>query len=190
MNTTYIYIEDSGNLNNTNTMVIVFVVFESITDVINTELCIQNYLQEKFQNLYKELHFNRESYAIKKSFFKHIQLQKFIIKYYLAYSVTKNIHYINHLIQSILDNKDIFNESKVFIDGDTTSNKYPLLLYRIKKELKSKNIPLKSIRFENSKNNLLIQLADMCAGCIRRNFEIAKKEDKELFSLLHRFIKM
>ena len=84
MNTTYIYIEDSGNLNNTNTLVIVFIIFKDITDVIQTELCIQSFLQKKFENQYKELHFNRESFVIKKLFFKHIRSQKFTIRYSLT----------------------------------------------------------------------------------------------------------
>jgi hypothetical protein len=41
----------------------------------------------------------------------------------------------------------------------------------------------------DSKNSNLIQLADMCAGCIRRKIERETKEDNELFNLIKKFIK-
>ena len=88
----------------------------------------------------------------------------------------------------VLQNKNVFQGAKIFIDGDTTLNKNPLLLYKIKKVLKLQNVTIKSIRFENSKSNNLIQLADMCGGCIRKNFERGTVLDKEMFQLLQKFV--
>jgi hypothetical protein len=125
---------------------------------------------------------------MKRNFFKQIQSQRFLVQYYLASNSHEILDFEEHLTLSILKNKDRFHGSKIFIDGDTTLNKNPILLYKIKKMLKYQKIPVKSIHFENSKSNNLIQLADMFAGCIRKNFERGTSVDKELFKLIEKFI--
>ena len=44
------------------------------------------------------------------------------------------------------------------------------------------------IKYTDSKNSPLIQLADMCAGCIRRRFERNNVEDRELYGIIEKFI--
>lgn len=188
MNSTYVYIEDSGNLFNTKILVIVFVIFNNVEDVIATSKCIQSLIDMKIKGQNKELHFNKESSSMKKSFFKQIKSQKFFIQYYMANNLNKVLNFEEHLILGILENRDKFQGSKIFVDGNKTLNKNPILLYKIKKILKDQKILIKSIHFEDSKSNNLIQLADMCAGCIRKNFERGTSLDKELFKLIKKFI--
>lgn len=189
MNNTYIYIDESGNIQNTNGFVICFVIFYDIDILDKVSLAIRNFKNKRFQNENMELHFNKESLTTKKTFFKYMSDQKFVIKYYTNSLRNLHVTYQEHLIASILQNIYTFQNARIFIDGDISNSKHPLLLQQIKTSLKRRSLKVKSIKFVNSKNNVLIQLADMCAGCIRRKLERNTADDRRLFDMIRKFIK-
>ena len=184
MKNKHIYVdESSGPINNT---VICFIVFGNLENVQEINKVISNfkYVSNK-EDI--ELHFNKENTRIKKKFFKSLPNNRFYIKY----SLYKNsaLTNIDLLIKSFVENKDLVNNSIVFIDGLKIRKYNRKAVGNIKKELKKYNIKIKSIKYMDSKNSNLIQLADMCAGCIRRKIERETKEDNELFNLIKKFIK-
>ncbi len=183
MKNKHIYIDESGGA--INNIVICFIVFTKLEDVQEIDRAISYFKYiSKIEDI--ELHYNKENIRIKKKFFKNLPNNKFYIKY----SLYKNnkLSNIDLLIKSFVENKDLVNNSIVFIDGLKIRKYNRKVIGNIKKELKKYNIKIKSIKYMDSKNSNIIQLADMCAGCIRRRVERETKEDNEIFNLIKKFI--
>lgn len=185
----HIYIDDSGNLHNTHILVIVCIIFANEKNISITISYITDFILNRFKSKNTELHFNKESIQTKTVFFKRIQRCAFTIKYYKADRRDIDLSLEDHIIRSILMHKDIYTGAKVFIDGNSTgNNKSSAVIQRIKSKLREHDLHIKSLRFEDSKRNVLIQLADMCAGCIRRKLERNTIDDRRLFDMIRKFI--
>lgn len=184
MKNKHIYIDESGGaINNT---VICFVVFAKLEDVQHIDKVISDFklLSNKED---AELHFNKENTTTKKRFFKNLPNNRFYIKYYL-YKNNK-LSNTDLMTKSFIENRDLIQNSNIFIDGLKIRKYNRKVIGEIKKELKKYNIKIRSIKYTDSKNSNLIQLADMCAGCIRRKVERGTKEDNDLFNIIKKFIK-
>ena len=179
MKNKHIYIDESGSY--MDNIIICFIIFFDIKHVESIDFVIDEF-KSKSNRQNTELHFNRESLDFKKNFFKCLPKDKFDIKY----SLYKNnrLSNIDLIVKSLIENSDIVKNSFIFIDGLKIRKYNRKVISSIKKELKKYNIHIKSIKYIDSKNSNLIQLADMCAGCIRRKFERNRKEDNELFNLI------
>lgn len=188
MTTRHIFIDDSGNLRNTKILIICFVVCENKEHTKEIESSIQHFKRLRFKDTSIELHFNKESFSSKKEFFEHIRNEKFLTTYYIATSRDKDTDYIGHIICSLIENSNMIRNAKVYIDGNSKFNKNHYILQRIKKALLAQNIRVASLRFLDSNKNELIQLADMCAGCIRRKLERNTVDDNKLYDLIRKFI--
>ena len=188
MKTNHIYIDETGNPKNTKAFVICFVLFTDRYEIDFTIKNIEGFKYKKFGNIYQELHFNKESLPTKIGFFNCLQKDKFSLRYYLATIIDGNWCNENYIIASIEENKDVVQNSVLYIDGNFPRKHRKNIISKIIKELKTKGIYVKDIKYHDSKNNNLIQLADMCAGCIRRKIERGTKEDKKLYKLIKKFI--
>ncbi len=184
MNSKRIFIDESGS--NPNNIIICFIVFSGINYVEKIDHIIDEF-KYKVNKQNSELHFNKESFNLKKKFFKHLPRNRFYIKY----STYKNnkLSNIDLMIKSFVENPTLIENSIIFIDGSKNRKHNRRIINYIKKELKECNVKVKSIKYIDSKNSNLIQLADMCAGCIRRKFDKNSKEDNELFDLIKLYIK-
>jgi hypothetical protein len=188
MKTNTIYIDETGNPKNTKTFIICLIIFTSKYDLDFTVKNIENFKYKRFNNKYQELHFNKESFATKINIFTVLQQNKFIIRYYSS-NIKDNIwSNEDHIIKSIYENKDLTNNSIIYIDGNISKHHKRFIISKIIKRLKVKDINIKKVKYEDSKSNNLIQLADMCAGCIRRKIERNTVDDKKLYKLIERFI--
>ncbi len=179
MNNKRIFIDESGS--SSNNIIICFVVFLGIDCVEKVDNIINGF-KYKVNKQNSELHFNKESFGLKRGFFKYLPSNKFYIKY-STYRNNK-LSNTNLIIKSFIENKSLIENSIIFIDGSKNIKNNRKIITSIKKELKRYNVYIKSIKYVDSKNSNLIQLADMCAGCIRRKFEKNSKEDNELFNLI------
>lgn len=183
-----IYIDESGHPKNTITFIICFLIFENKNDQDLTILNINNFKNDRFGNINQELHFNKESFTTKSKFFRTINLSKFTIRYYEALIIDDKWSNEEYIIHSMENNKDIINNSVIYIDGTVSKQFKKLIISKIKTRLRSKSIYPKAIQYVDSKNNNLIQLADMCAGCIRRKIQRNTTDDQKLYTLIEKHI--
>jgi len=82
-------------------------------------------------------------------------------------------------------NKGTIKDAKIRIDGSGDRIFRRQFLAYLRRELNSRdNRIVKDIKLVNSKNNVLIQMADMVAGTIRRYKEKDKKDAKKYWNIL------
>ncbi len=178
-------IEESGDAQMTNVFVLCFVFFNTITDAEKTSKILEELRYARFKNHYSEFHFNKESSQCKNLFFKSIQKSNFIIRYY-HHTGNVKFNYIEHIEKSFIRYKEELHNSHIYIDGKISKRYRKIFLQTINNAMCSMKIP--SVKFVNSKTNILIQLADMCAGCIRRKIERNTVDDSKLYDLIRKFI--
>lgn len=111
--------------------------------------------------------------AVKKSDFKirAIIIDKNLI--YKSFSRTNKEKFYNFVLRQVLEhNNATIKNAKIRLDGlGEKAFKKELSTY-LRQYLNSKTkIIMKNLRFRDSKKDVLIQLADMIAGSLRRNFE-------------------
>ena len=179
-----IYIDESGHPKNTITFIICFVIFENKADQDLVNENINEFKHKRFNTSCHELHFNRESLSTKIAFFRRITFSNFTIRYYNGDMENNNWSNEEYIIKSIENNKDIIDNSVIYIDGAMSKKYNRLIISKIKTRLRAKSIYPKSIQYTDSKNNNLIQLADMCAGCIRRKIERNTVDDQKLYNII------
>ena len=93
-----------------------------------------------------------------------------------------------YIIESILHNADISNAAIIYIDGAVSKKHNRYIISKIKRRLGENSVYPEYIKYIDSKNDNLVQLADMCAGCIRRKIERNTVEDQKLYKLIEKHI--
>lgn len=123
-----------------------------------------------------EFKFNKSSNAVRDGFFAAVRGCPFAVR---AIVVNKALIYSPHLktdkedfyrffIRQILTNDgDTLADAKVLIDGSGDREFRRMLQRSLRRQAGTR---VKSVAFGNSKNDLLVQLADMCAGAIARSY--------------------
>jgi hypothetical protein len=153
--------------------------------MLETEHKISEFKLDLFKNTNIELHFNKESLKTKKHFFKLWAKGDFEVFYF---KTDNSLSFSAQISNALLEHKNVTKNSIIFIDGFRTRRYNRKIISEIKKSLRGYGLKIKSIKYIDSKNSNLIQLADMCAGCIRRKLERNTKEDDELFALIKHLI--
>ncbi len=182
----HVYIDESGNAKNTKSCVICFVIFDDLTALDKLSVEIEAFKLKRFGNLHTELHFNKESFSTKRLFFELLSRYSFAIRYYQTIISDKNLNYEECILKSIKENIQIFNNSQIYIDGNKSQN--PQMIRKIKSFLKENRLKIHSVRLLDSRKHLIIQVADMCAGCIRRALDRGTAQDLKLFNLIKNHI--
>jgi hypothetical protein len=175
----HIFIDESGS--NNTIFVVCLIIFNDLYKVSEVVNRINKFKINLFKRENIELHFNKESLNTKRSFFRLWSKKDFIIKYL---ETNDTLTFSNQIINTILRYRHVANNSIIFLDGFKSRCYNRKILSEIKKGLKRYGVNIKSIKYIDSKGSNLIQLADMCAGCIRRKIHKNSKEDEGLFNLI------
>lgn len=188
----YLFIDESGDPGNSTQngsskhFVMVAILFDDILEMESLSVEIKKLARKLFKNDYHEFHFVNERNVHRLEFFKLVSSFNFKI---IVSSHSKHIAPIKeNIYQSSLSQicKTIHNDSIIYnfkFDG-TVSKSYK---FAVEKELRSiakNNFNVNKIKFANSKNDSLIQLADMCAGLIRRRAGDENKLTDHMFSFI------
>lgn len=195
-----VFIDESGdsgfktNLGSSITFVLVCILFEDELEAEKTAVAIKELKRSlKFSDK-TEFKFSGSKKKVRLAFLKTIKPYKFKVR---ALVVTKN-KIISHQLQN---NKNSFYSyfvkmilkhsggrivnAKIRIDG--SGNRYfrrSFLTY-LRKELNNKEVKVtKNIKMVDSKTNVLIQMADMIAGTVRRYKEENKSDAEEYWNLI------
>lgn len=191
---TLVFIDDSGdpgfNIKKgaSSHFVIACVIFNDELIAEETALVIKKYRREVGFPDTVEFKFAKSRNEIKKGFLKVVNKFDFDIR---AIVVDKKIIRSNELKKSkdsfynyfikqvLLHNKGALVNSKIRLDGHGDRYFRRNLTTYLRRELNSREKKvMKNMRLVNSKQNVLIQMADMVAGAIRRSYDPNKKENK------------
>jgi hypothetical protein len=145
------------------------------SDTLEAEKCAVSIKEWKRKNKFKdvsELKFNKLNHKERLSILK--TLEKFCFEIY-AITHIKNTsdkisytEYINILFKKYGDN---LCDSKIFIDGSGESNSLNIFKNKI---IKNTSIQTSRIKIVDSKNNTLIQMADIFVGAINKDLSGGK----------------
>jgi len=195
-----IFIDDSGDpgfkvdKGSSKTFVICCVIFDDELEAEKTAVKIKELRRRlKFSDFY-EFKFNKSNRKIRKLFLRVVVNFKFRIR---AIVMPKDIivseelkkskeSFYNYTIKMVLKhNFGTIKNAKLRLDGHGNRIFRRKLLTYLRKHLNTKEKRVvKNIRFRDSKQDVLIQLADMIAGSINRTFDKDKTDTKAYWDII------
>lgn len=191
-----VFIDESGDAGfkmskgSSSTFVVALVIFDDELEAEETALRIKKLRRELKKSEKFEFKFNKCSRELRINFLKTVCTAKFRIR---AIVFKKESIYSGHLrskkdsfyyfaLRQVLEhnNKSIKN-AKIRLDGlGEKSFKNNLIVY-LRKSLNSNTQKImQNLRFRDSQKDVLIQLADMIAGTLRRYYD-KTSEDREIY---------
>ncbi len=190
-----VFIDESGDAGFKTTagsskfFVIALIIFDDDLDAEETALCIKRLRQKLGKDDRFEFKFNKTDRNLKIRFFETVSKMKFRIRSIsfnkeLIYSKTlrsEKEKFYNYALRNVLDmNNNTIKNAKIRLDGlGERKFKQELVKYLRDKLNSDTRHVMKNLKFQDSRSNVLIQLADMIAGAIRRSHE--NESDKENF---------
>lgn len=176
--------------------VISLVIFDDELDAEETALKIKRLRKQLGKTEKYEFKFNKCDRIYREKFFHEIKNCNFRTR---SIVVNKEKVYSTHLRDFTTDfygftlrmvlqhNDDTIKNAKIRIDGSGERNFRKQLTLYLRKFLNSpKNKVMKNLQFNDSKQNVLIQLADMVAGSIRRDFEHTTSDCDVYRKIIHK----
>lgn len=189
-----VFIDDSGDAGfklgkgSSNFFVISAIIFNDNLEAEKTAVKIKEIRREMNFSDKIEFKFNKSRRVIREKFLKAINCFDFKIRSIIVNK--KNIRslelkndkesFYSYFIKTLLkfNNNSILNAS-IKIDGSGDRAFRRSFLAYLRKQLNSEEIKvIKNCKLVNSKNNVLIQMADMVVGSIRRSYDIEKTDHK------------
>ena len=192
-----VFIDDSGDpgfktqKGSSPVFVIALVIFDDNLVAEETAVALKKLRRElKFPDA-MEFKFHKSRKEVKRKFLQAAAAYKFRIRaivvnkeiVYSNFLRTSTDSFFNYIVMQVLKHsgKRLRNAKLKFDKRGEKRIRNELRAY-LSRELDNKtNHIFVDLKFENSKQNILIQLADMVAGCIASYF---KSKDKELFRLI------
>lgn len=192
-----VFIDDSGDpgfkfkKGSSRIFVIALVIFKDHLEAEKTSLAIKELRRELKVSDVFEFKFNKTSKKFKNSFFKTVKVFDFKIR---AIVVKKEVifsprlkkekeSFYNYIIMQVLKNsgKSIKNAKLKFDKrGEKTLRDQLRVYLSYRLDNKTKKV-FKDLKFVDSKQNTLIQLADMVAGAIFSSYSGKHKKYLEIF---------
>lgn len=189
-----IFIDDSGDpgfklhKGSSQFFVIAMIIFDDNLEVEKTAIAIKELKRSlKFPDDL-EFKFSKSSRKVREKFLESInkfdfRIRSLVINKELIYSEelksNKNSFY-SYAIKTVLQNNNnsiLLANIKIDGSGDRIFRKS--FLGYLKRQLNSEQKKvIKNCKLADSKNNVLIQMADMIAGCIRRFYDTDKADHK------------
>jgi hypothetical protein len=182
-----VFIDESGDpgfkilKGSTAYFVVVLVVFDDEIDAEETALHIKKLKRKLHLRDNFEFKFNKCNKDLRLAFLEEIRLCNFKIRsivirkenIYSKHLRTTKESFYNFSLRMVLEhNNQTIKNAKIRLDGSGDKLFRQKLTTYLRKCLNSKTRQvMKNIRFRDSKKDVLIQLADMIAGSIRRYYE-------------------
>ena len=182
-----IFIDESGDAGfktskgSSNTFVIVLVIFDDELEAEETALRIKKLRRELNKTDRFEFKFNKCDKHIRTIFLNTIKSSKFRIRaivfkkamIYSSHLRTSKDSFYNFSLKQVLEhNNETIINAKIRLDGSGERTFRNKLVVYLRKNLNSETKKvMKNLKFRDSKKDVLIQLADMIAGAIRRYYD-------------------
>lgn len=189
-----VFIDESGDpgfkvaAGSSPIFVAAMVLFENGEGARATEVAIRDAMSSL--RVYPEFKFNKCSNTVRDGFFQAIRACPFIVR---AIVVRKDVI---HSARLKTDKEDFYrffvrqmmthdgghlDQARVVIDGSGDHAFKRMLKTSLRRQVGES---IKSIRFGNSKNDRLVQLADMCAGAIARSYRTDRTDSDRWRTML------
>lgn len=197
-----IFIDESGDAGfkiqkgSSPYFVIVLVVFDDELDAEETALRIKQYRKSLGKTEKYEFKFNKSNLEYRKGFFKLVEYCNFSVraivfdksKLYSTFLRGETDGFYGFGLRQVLEhNNQTIKNAKIRLDGSGERRFREQLTVYLRQSLNSQtNVIMKNLRFRDSKKDVLIQLADMVAGAIRRSFEKDKSDSSVYLGMLSR----
>ncbi len=199
-----VFIDDSGDAGfklgkgSSNFFVISAIMFNDNLVAEKTAVRIKEIRREMNFSDHVEFKFNKSRRVVREKFLKTINCFNFKIRSIIVNK--KNIRslelknnkesFYSYFIKTLLKfNNNSISDASIKIDGSGDRTFRRSFLAYLKKQLNSKEIKIiKHCELVNSKNNVLIQMADMIVGSIRRYYDVEKTDHKIYKNIIRKHI--
>ncbi len=195
-----VFIDESGDAGfkvskgSTPVFVIALVIFDDELEAEETALKIKKYRRSIGKTENYEFKFSKSSREYRLKFLDVTKACKFRVR---AIAFKKEAVYsdnlrsdirrfYNYAVKLVLQhNNDTISNAKIRIDGLGERKFRQSLTVYLRKELnhKEKQV-LKNLRFKDSNKDVLIQLADMVAGAIKRSYDTDKTDHTDYKNII------
>jgi hypothetical protein len=181
-----VFIDESGDpgfdiaRGATPVFVVAMVIFSSNEDAAETQTVIAG---SEARRIHKpEFKFNKCSDHVRDLFFEAVRLCPFVVRailvrkeliYSSGLSSEKEKFYEYFVGQMMRRDNGLLNDARVIIDGSGDREFRRNLNAAMRRKLGQGAI--KDVRFKDSRSDVLVQLADMCAGAIARSHRPDRK---------------
>ena len=199
-----VFIDESGDAGfklgkgSSDVFVVALVIFDDNLDAEETALKIKRFRREINKSDKFEFKFNKTRRANRIKFLETIKDCKFRVRAIVFKKnklVSENLikskdKFYNYAVKLVLKhNNNSIKNAQIRIDGlGERSFKKSLQVY-LRKELNTKDKKiLENLKFVDSKKNVLIQLADMISGAIRRSYDNSKTDTVEYKKIISKRI--
>jgi len=199
-----VFIDDSGDAGfklgkgSSEFFVISAVIFDDNLEVEKTAVAIKQFRRELGFSDRVEFKFNGSRREIRKKFLDTVNKFDFRIrslvidKKIIRSAELKNNKYsfYGYAIKTLLkySNNSIL-EASIKIDGSGDRAFRKTFLTYLRKELNSAHVKIvKNCKLVDSRSNMLVQLADMVAGSVRRSYDESKKDHQEYKNVIKKHI--
>lgn len=196
-----IFIDESGDpgfktsKGSSPVFVIVLVIFKEPQHAETAAISLKNLRKELGYSDKTEFKFNKSRYEVKKRFCETVAAHNFCVRsivvkktaIYSNFLRTSKESFYNYLVMQVLrHSKNKLVDAKLKFDKRGEKKLRNELRSYLSHELDNKNSHVFSeLKFVDSKQNILIQLADMLAGCIACYH---KGKDTELYKIIKKRI--
>ena len=185
----YVFIDDSGdpgfrfNKGSTRYFVIVSVIFEDAIDTEFAGVSIKKLKRDLGWKPEHEFKFNKNTYAQRIALLKAARKYDFKIravvvdKMKLSKRPKTDDAFYRFIIREMLSRNSGLKNANIYIDGSAGKDYRNRAAGYLRHRLNESGRKMSALKFVNSKNDTLIQLADVVAGSLRRRYD-AQKTDK------------
>jgi len=172
--------------------VIALVVFNDDIDAEETDVIIKKYRRSLGWSPDVEFKFHKTRLVYRSGFLNEAQKGNYSVR---AILVDKTVlinsplrqnktSFYNYIIKEVLARNNDLHDAQLFIDGKAENEYRRSVKAYLRQKLNTTNRVVANVKFVNSKNDSLIQLADMIAGAIRRTTETEKTDHALYFDII------
>jgi len=194
-----IFIDESGdtgfkiNEGSSRIFVMSAVIFENESDAEETALVIRNFRRKINKTNRFEFKFNKANRGLRIGFLQAVRNCNFKIRSVIFYKnrinntsfFTSSDGFYNYVLRQVVGYEDAILNAKISIDGCGNKKFRMNLVKYLKFHLNSNSRKtIKTLKFVDSNKDVLIQLADMVAGSIKKSCESKSDNDKEYRKIL------
>ena len=180
-----IFIDESGDVDKGSKYFnLCMVIFDDYLEAEKTAVKLKELRRERFQDDSIEFHFTKDSMTTKRKFFASTLKYNFKVRSCVIDKDnfdTSKITYEKFLMLSLESFITELDNSKLYIDGIGSKIYRRNIISNIGRLAKKNNVKIYKVDFCDSKKNILIQMADMYAGLIRRKYQNTNKENDTMF---------
>lgn len=192
-----IFIDDSGdpgfkfNRGSSRYFVIVCIIFNSKISAEYTSANIKMLKEQMGWKQEREFKFHRANDEQKKLFFDTIKKHDFLVRAIIVDkskinepNLKKSESFYGFVIKKTLDSYKKMKLARITLDGSGNKNFRKKSTSEIRKAINKNNRRMTEFRLVDSKNEVLIQLADMVAGAINAKYDKTKRSKHDYVKII------